>query len=89
MNVIKNMDYMIHRLPIVKMLYAPATYTWLLIIGVYIILTKKKYSKLQVYIPMGIILLINIASPVNGNLRYMLPVLVCTPIIFAYTISDY
>lgn len=87
--LIENFDSIQYKLPIINLLYRPACYTWLLILAVFFIFTNKNYRKLVFFIPALLCLLINMAGPVNGSIRYSLPIMAITPFLICYTLFDF
>lgn len=73
-------------LPIVGMCYYTALYNWLLLICCMLLVLKKKYVALFALVPSGATLLFCIASPVNGYVRYMLPIMATLPLMIAWTL---
>lgn len=71
--------------PFLQLLYTGAFYTWLFLLCAVLLIINKKTKHLIVLIPAGISILVCIASPVNGLLRYYLPVMMCMPFILAFT----
>lgn len=68
-------------IPGVGMLYGTGIYTWILLVLTGGILVSKQYEKFTFLIPLLLTLLICIVSPVNGCMRYMLPITSSLPII--------
>ncbi len=61
-------------------------YTWLLIlIGLYFCKTGQ-HKKLLYLLPSTLSILICIASPINGLLRYALPIICAMPVVFAFCV---
>lgn len=83
---IENLDNIEYGIPVINLLYRPAIYTWTLIFCIYLTIKRKLLSKFIVLIPLSMTFLINIASPVNGSIRYALPIMVSVPFVFLYLI---
>ena len=81
---IYNLSYILYKMPVINLLYCPATYTWALLFVIYFIMREKKYKFLISAVPICIALLINMISPVNGYLRYMLPIMAMLPILLLF-----
>ena len=65
----------------------PPVYTWLLVLlGVYFISTRR-YGGALYLLPSTITILICIASPINGLLRYMLPVIMSMPVVLSFCLA--
>ena len=66
----------------------PGTYTWLTLFCILLLCKKKRWRQLAV-MPMPVfIILTNIASPVNGCLRYTLPLMAAMPLFLAWTVKE-
>lgn len=77
---------LLSELPIIKLLYHTALYTWFIMIAITYILKKRKYIKLPLYsLPVGV-LLICCLSPLNGANRYYFPVTCSCFILLAYSL---
>ena len=70
--------------PALSLLSNPASYTWLLAIALMYMIKKRYWKDLAVFIVPMIHLAICVASPVNGLLRYALPLMVCMPILLVW-----
>ena len=72
--------------PVLNLFVNPATYTWVLILCVGYLIHRRR-SK---YLTPIVILFLNVAicciSPVNGYLRYALPLMACMPILLSWMI---
>ena len=79
-------DNLIRSFPILGLCYNTGIYTWILLICCMILVQYKKYYEILGLLPSFVILLISMASPVNGNVRYMLPAIAVTPLIIAWTL---
>ena len=66
----------------------PGTYTWLTLFCILLLCKKKRWRQLAV-MPMPVFtILTNIASPVNGCLRYTLPLMALMPFLLAWTVKE-
>lgn len=83
--IVENLDNIEYKLPVINILYRPSAYIWILFFCVYFSIKSKNWDKLIICAPMIMCFLINMASPVNGSIRYALPIMVCMPLIFLYT----
>lgn len=83
---IYNLSYILYKMPVINLLYCPATYTWVLLFVLYFIMREKKYTFLISAVPICLALLINMISPVNGSLRYMLPIMAMLPILLLFIV---
>ena len=66
--------------PIIGLLFRVAFYDWVLLISCAYIIYKKKYKNLIPLIPLLSVLLVCLASPLNGSMRYILPIVFSIPI---------
>lgn len=60
-----------------------AYYNWYLILTIISLLKKKRYKYIVPLLPLFITLLVCLASPVNGSIRYTLPIVFSLPIIIS------
>ena len=67
-------------------LFRPPVYTWLLLGAAAALIWRRRWRALTAFIPVGLVFLVCLASPVNGNVRYALPYVVATPLLLAYTV---
>lgn len=75
-------------IPVFKLLYSCAFYTnFSILLWIYLLCRKKEKSALP-FIPVLISILVSIASPVNGLLRYAMPIIAAAPLIFAFTVFE-
>ncbi len=75
------------RTPGLLLLNAPGTHSWLLILCTAALIRKRKWYGLLSTLPIWLTLGICCVSPVNGLVRYMLPVMACMPLLLGYTWS--
>ena len=73
--------------PIVGLLYNLALYVWLLIIFSVYLVIKKLWKFIIPLIPSIVVLLFLFVSPVNGNRRYVYPIMYCMMILIPYIIN--
>lgn len=74
-------------IPGVALLSNPGMYTWLMLIGIMILLKKRMWRELAVASVLVVQVAICIASPVNGLLRYAMPLMGCMPVFGVWIIS--
>ncbi len=67
------------KLPIIGLFFHVACYNWILIISCSYIIIKKKYKYLIPLAPLLSVLLVCLASPLNGSIRYALPIIFSIP----------
>lgn len=73
------------RLPGLALLNAPGTFSWLLILCTAALLRKRLWPALIPTVPVWLSLAICCVSPVNGLVRYMLPIMAAAPLLLAHT----
>lgn len=78
--VMEQYIYLWTDIPVLSLLFNTAIYTWITLFAALMFLIRKKYKFLIIIIPSMLNILICIASPVNGVLRYVLPTIVITPL---------
>ena len=71
-------------IPGLAQLVNPGTYTWVLLAMGGYLCRRKRYRDLLVLAAPALSLAVCIASPVNGLLRYAMPLMACTPVIVAW-----
>lgn len=69
------------KLPMFAQLMNPGSYTWLLLIMTAYLIYRKKIKGTVLFIAPFMNILICIASPVNGLVRYALPLMGCMPLL--------
>jgi len=72
-------------LPIFAQLMNPGSFTWLLLLMAIYLIYKKKAKGIVLYIASFMNILICIASPVNGLVRYALPLMACMPSLIGWS----
>ncbi len=78
-------EYMnaIMKLPIFSVLSYVGIYSWMIIFSIVVVLNKKQYKSLLVIIPLLASLAVCVMSPVNGYIRYALPVIYSSPLLLS------
>lgn len=71
--------YLLYELPVTGWLYRPAVHTWMMA-GCLALLLWKKRREVLVILPGIVVLLICVMSPLNGSVRYYLPVMAAMPV---------
>lgn len=74
------------QIPIIGLCYNTGIYTWILMVCIVLLIKKNKYKAILGMFPAIMTILFCIASPVNGSVRYMLPVMAITPLMIAWTL---
>ncbi len=69
------------------LLFRPGFYFWGLLLLAWITLLEKRSKELILLIPCATIWLTNIASPVSGNTRYTLPIMITFPLLIGIFLS--
>lgn len=72
--------------PGLGLLNAPGTFSWLLVLASVALLRRRRWAALAACLPLWLALGICCVSPVNGLVRYMLPIMAATPLLLAYTL---
>lgn len=72
--------------PLLDLTVSSGTYTWLLIICAGLLLRFFERWGMTVLIAPMFCLLCNLAGPVNGSIRYTLPLIACTPTLIAWLV---
>lgn len=88
-NSFSDATYIWQKVPILSFVVNPAFYTWLGIIMIGALIRKKQYVKVLIFTIPLINILICFASPVNGFVRYTLPIMASIPIFMVIAISSY
>lgn len=72
------------KVPVFAQLMNPGTYTWFLLIMTVYLIYRKRTKGIVLYIASFMNILICIASPVNGLVRYTLPLMACIPLLIGW-----
>ncbi|MGO2544743.1 MAG: DUF6020 family protein, partial [Leuconostoc mesenteroides] len=73
-------------LPIIRTILQPAFALWVVLFSFAYCLYKKSYSAL-IFIPIGLLAVVPLLSPVNGMERYMLPAIYTLPLLLAVIVN--
>lgn len=73
-------------IPIMGLCFNTGVYTWICMICAMLLLGKRKFSALLALLPSAVTLLFCIASPVNGYVRYMLPIMATVPLMISWAL---
>lgn len=87
-NACRNIVYTLRQTPGIGMLWSIGTYTWVLLFLIVLALYLKRYALIPACIPALLNLLVCIASPVNGLVRYALPHMLITPVILGWFFTE-
>ncbi len=86
-NIMSNYAYLWMKIPLLSLLMFPAAYTWILFFLAALMIRKNKWRDLIACLPLLLTIGICIISPVNGYVRYMLPVMAATPLLVGYSLN--
>lgn len=75
--------------PGIAMLQSPGFYTWLFMISIVILLEWHRFKELIVMSIPALHIAICLVSPVNGLLRYAMPLMAIMPIILSWTLKGF
>ena len=73
--------------PVLNVLYSPAPYVWLLLVAAFYLLHARRLGALCLCVPPLMLLLTVLAGPLNGHLRYVMPLIVALPLIWAVVLK--
>jgi len=79
-------DEVFRKIPILGLCYNVGIYNWIWIICIALLIRNKKYYAIVGFVPVVLTFLFCIASPVNGHVRYMLPIIAVTFLMIVWTI---
>lgn len=82
--LLRKLSYNISYVPIIGLPFQAGTYVWLFAIILFYSFSRNKKQVIIISIPSLITILISALSPVNGCIRYLLPVIACLPIMALY-----
>lgn len=74
-------------MPIIGLFDYAGTYTWIYMLLIMQLIRYRKKKYIIALTPVILVILICIASPVNGTTRYMLPAMIAMPLMISYTIN--
>jgi len=70
--------------PIVSLFFQLANYTWFMLFLMLVLIKTVKKQELLAFVPVLLLILSCIASPVNGEVRYFLPAIAAAPILLMF-----
>lgn len=73
--------------PGLRYLYRPGLYTWILILLLSYLIYRKRNRETVCFVPVLVMLLTNIASPISGSVRYTLPIMIAMPVLIGFVLS--
>jgi len=71
-------------LPLVKYLCTPGIYTWIVAVLAIMLVKRRRYSALILFVPSFMNILVCLASPLAGAIRYMLPTVASVPLLIGW-----
>jgi hypothetical protein len=75
-------------IPFLRLLTRPGVYTWALLTLSVFLIEQKQYGKLAILAPPLFLFLTCLVSPVNGLLRYAMPYMAVTPLLWANAVHS-
>lgn len=84
-----DMIYTWNKIPLLSFVVNPAFYTWMLIFILGLLIRRRQWKVLTLYSAPILIIAMCCLSPVNGLLRYMLPVMATIPVFMMVGIFFY
>lgn len=78
--LLRHVIYTVEQMPVLSLFYGCGVYTYLLLGLILYLFAQKKGRAVCVLVPGVCVLLICLVSPVNGYLRYMMPVMAALPV---------
>lgn len=75
-------------LPLNSMLYSIGFTVWIAIMMLMYVIYKKRYKLIIIYIPVGILWLTCLASPVFGEFRYIYSIFTCLPLLMGIHLRE-
>ena len=71
-------------LPLVKYLCTPGLYTWIVAVLAIMLVKRRRYSALILFVPSFMNILVCLASPLAGAIRYALPTVASVPLLIGW-----
>lgn len=78
----------IQKIPIFNCFFNPGTLTWLMVMGFFVLWTKRKYNSMLAFLPVFLIFGVCLLSPKNNNLRYIYPLCCMIPAMLAAAFGE-
>lgn len=72
-------------LPLIQYLASPGFYTWIVLILMAVLIKGRRYKALILFVPGLVNILVCLASPVAGTIRYALPTVAVVPLLIGWT----
>lgn len=88
-NALKGISQTLVKTPVFSLLYTPSFYVWIFIFLVFGLIPKRRWDLLCYFVPILMVIVCALVSPVNAHMRYVQPILVSTPFLIAlFNIMD-
>ena len=87
-STLHSMLYILKEIPGLGLLCHLGTYTWLLLLLMFYTIFRRQKRIMVVYVPLLLNLLVCLASPINGYLRYFLPNILMLPFVAGWTMRE-
>jgi hypothetical protein len=75
-------------LPVLGLTSSAGAHAWILLVLTALLLRKKRFAELSVMVLPLLNIAVCVASPVNGLLRYAMPVIACIPFLAAFCVRS-
>ncbi|WP_062203018.1 DUF6020 family protein [Demequina salsinemoris] len=85
---LKDYTRLVWNLPLVGLLYSAGLYTWVTVALFALLIRRRAWADMVVFVPVVLTIGMCLVSPVNGYLRYMLPVMAVTPLLVGWTLHS-
>ncbi len=76
--------YLSMNLPLVKYLCTPGLYTWIVAVLVFLLARRRRMGALILFVPSVMNILVCLASPLSGAIRYELPTVASAPFLIGW-----
>lgn len=83
-NVFVEIELASMEMPVIRYFCMAGTYTWIMLVCIMLLLRKKRYGGLILFVPEVMNVLVCIASP-TWHIRYALPVMAVVPLMIGWT----
>lgn len=83
--MIERATYTLRNMPVIGLLFSCGFYTWFLIVITLVLWYFRRIREIAILVPLYVIVLVCVASPVNAFVRYMLPVMMALPFVIGWT----
>ena len=87
-NIVKQYAYMWNKIPLLQLFVMPGFYLWLTVFFVIDLLFQNRKRDILLLVAPILCILICFVSPINGYLRYMLPVCAVIPLYFILVLNS-